>query len=117
MTGRRQECQRPNGGHEGGKAVVEFSLGGERFVPEHLTKDERIEMHPGDTVRCASPGGGGWGDPRERDAELVLRDVIRELITPEDARDIYGVIVRPDGLGYRLDQNATQALRSETGPD
>ena len=101
-----------HGGRDGGKAVVEFGLNGKRFVPEHLTKDERIEMHRGDTVRCASPGGGGWGDPLDRDAKLVLRDVIRELISSDDAREIYGVVTRPDGLSHTLDEEATQALRA-----
>jgi len=100
-------------GHDGGKAVVEFSLGGKHFVPEHLTKDERIELQPGDTVRCASPGGGGWGDSMERDPELVLRDVIRELITLEEARTDYGVVASTRELTYVLDTEATAALRAE----
>lgn len=37
------------------------------------------------------PGGGGMGDPKARDPELVKRDVADGLITPQAARDIYGV--------------------------
>jgi N-methylhydantoinase B len=37
------------------------------------------------------PGGGGMGDPKARDPELVKRDVADGLITPQAAREIYGV--------------------------
>ena len=36
----------------------------------------------GDVVRWVLPGGGGWGDPLERDPERVLRDVRNELVSP-----------------------------------
>ena len=38
-----------------------------------------------------SPGGGGWGDPKGRDRELVERDLRDGVISPEAARDVYGL--------------------------
>ena len=39
------------------------------------------------------PGGGGFGDPRERDREAILRDVLDEKITAAAARELYGIEV------------------------
>ncbi|MEM3927153.1 MAG: hypothetical protein QXU13_06215, partial [Desulfurococcaceae archaeon] len=49
----------------------------------------------GDLVSIRTSGGGGWGDPLDRDPMLVLQDYINELITLETARDIYGVVIDP----------------------
>ena len=45
----------------------------------------------GDVLRVVSPGGGGFGDPRERDREAVLRDLREGKISEAAARDIYGI--------------------------
>ena len=61
-------------------------------------------------------GGGGYGDPLDREPERVLTDVIDGYVSIEGARSDYGVIVREkDGrlLIYELDQTATTTLRSE----
>ncbi|MFB2553770.1 hydantoinase B/oxoprolinase family protein [Ensifer soli] len=59
-------------------------------------------------------GGGGYGDPRKRDVARVLRSVRRGWITPERARDVYGVAIVPatDGLGVEIDEDGTRALRA-----
>ena len=44
----------------------------------------------GDRIRIVTPGGGGWGDPRQRDAAAVKQDVAEGLISQERARDVYG---------------------------
>ncbi len=54
-------------------------------------------------------GGGGYGDPLDRDPERVAADVAGDLVSVEAARDIYGVILGPDG---ELDVPATQDLRA-----
>ena len=54
-------------------------------------------------------GGGGWGDPLERDAALVRADVIEELISRRVAGDDYGVVLRDD---LTLDEAATARRRS-----
>ena len=53
-------------------------------------------------------GGGGWGDPLERDPERVRWDVLEEMISMEAAREHYGVVLGDD---LALDLAATIALR------
>jgi N-methylhydantoinase B len=54
------------------------------------------------------PGGGGLGDPRERDPELVRQDVLDGLVSVEQARDAYGVALTANGV---LDTAETARLR------
>jgi N-methylhydantoinase B len=56
-------------------------------------------------------GGGGWGDPLERDPEKVRYDVLEELVSLESARADYGVVLDPATLA--IDHAATAALRAE----
>jgi N-methylhydantoinase B len=58
---------------------------------QHLLKCSRVRLERGAVVRTMSGGGGGFGDPRERDAEAVRADVLDRQITPETAREVYGV--------------------------
>ena len=53
-------------------------------------------------------GGGGWGDPLERDAALVAADAAEGLISRRAARELYGVVLRGS---MSLDESATQRLR------
>ena len=58
------------------------------------------------------PGGGGFGDPRARDPQRVLDDVLDGLITAEEARRDYGVVVDEQG---RLDMPETERVRAQRG--
>ncbi len=62
------------------------------------------------TLRASSPGGGGWGDPFERDQEAVLRDVLDGLVSVDEARRAYGVALS-DG-GVTVDDAGTARLRA-----
>jgi N-methylhydantoinase B len=53
-------------------------------------------------------GGGGWGDPLERDAALVAADAAEGLISRRAAHELYGVVLRGS---MSLDESATQQLR------
>jgi N-methylhydantoinase B len=53
-------------------------------------------------------GGGGWGDPLERDAALVAADAAEGLISRRAAHELYGVVLRGS---MSLDEGATQRLR------
>jgi N-methylhydantoinase B len=66
-------------------------------------------------VRVVTTGGGGWGDPLEREPELVVRDVTEGRVSQQAARDDYGVVLRIRGSsdGYDLDAAATAKLRSD----
>lgn len=63
-----------------------------------------------DVYRCVASGGGGYGDPLERDPDLVVRDVINGLVSWECARDIYGVVI---DMKERYDSEATAKRRQE----
>ena len=67
-------------------------------------------MFRGDVIRHEWAGGGGWGDPLERDPAQVLRDVRNEYVSAGSARDDYGVVVDP--ATWTVDEAATGALRA-----
>jgi N-methylhydantoinase B len=50
-------------------------------------------VRKGQIVRVVTTGGGGWGDPLEREPELVQRDVIEGKVSLDAARDEYGVVL------------------------
>jgi N-methylhydantoinase B len=87
---------------------------------ERLPRKQLVRLTADDAVRLSFPGGGGYGDPRTRPVERVLADVVNGYVTPEAAREQYGVVVeytgpadavvRPPGA-YRVDVQATEALR------
>ncbi|HXE51134.1 MAG TPA: hypothetical protein VN663_22345, partial [Ramlibacter sp.] len=54
-------------------------------------------------------GGGGYGDPHERDEQLVLADVLDGVLSVQAARDDYGVVI--DAASLALDPSATKLLR------
>jgi N-methylhydantoinase B len=60
-------------------------------------------------------GGGGWGDPLDRDPARVLGDVLDEYVSAEAARSSYGVVLRGSLEDYTLevDEGATRRLREE----
>jgi N-methylhydantoinase B len=55
-------------------------------------------------------GSGGYGDPLERDPELVARDVALGYVSVERAHAVYGVVLDPSG---QVDAERTTALRRE----
>jgi N-methylhydantoinase B len=76
---------------------------------EELPSKFTLRLAPGETVRVQMAGGGGYGDPSERDPEHVLADVREEKITVARARAAYGVVVDAETL--ELDRDATQRER------
>jgi N-methylhydantoinase B len=69
------------------------------------------DPQPGDLYTQEMQGGAGWGDPLDRDPQLVLKDVVDEFLSMDDAREKYGVVI-VDGLAPEVDGAATQTLRS-----
>ena len=100
------------GGKDAAPTAVEYRLGGRDYRPEHVTKDEGVQMAPGDTARLATPGGGGWGDPHRREPARVLRDVLDEIITPALAERDYGVRLTATETGWAVDEAATARARN-----
>jgi N-methylhydantoinase B/oxoprolinase/acetone carboxylase alpha subunit len=64
----------------------------------------------GETFMFESTGGGGYGNPRDRDAKQVLEDVLDEYISLEAAAKVYGVVIDPATL--QIDEAATRAARA-----
>ena len=74
-----------------------------------------VPMERGQRIMFDYGGGGGWGDPLERDPEAVLEDVLDEYVSIEGARRDYGVVISGslEELTVVVDHEATQALRAE----
>ena len=62
------------GGKDGAVNEVEVWQDGVSHVPEHLSKAQDIPLKAGDRVRVKTPGGGGYGDPADREAALIAED-------------------------------------------
>ncbi|MBI3977618.1 MAG: hydantoinase B/oxoprolinase family protein [Chloroflexi bacterium] len=74
---------------------------------------EAIPIRRGDVYRHHLSGGGGWGDPLERDPRATLEDVLDEKMTIAHARSAYGIVIDPSTLA--LDLPATERVREEMG--
>lgn len=95
-----------NGGEPGARArkLLEKADGTTTVVGN---KVEDVPVEAGDRLHFITWGGGGWGDPLDRDPSLVALEVTQGLVTVEGARR-YGVVIADGGL----DASATSALRS-----
>src|SRR5690625_5082994 len=72
------------------------------------SKTEALPFSENDVVLVRVPGGGGVGDPLNRDLHMVAQDVANNLVSQKAARDIYGVVVSSD---QGVDLQATESLR------
>ena len=70
-----------------------------------------MTLKKGDLYRFIQAGGGGFGDPLDRDVYAVLDDVQQEKLSVDHVRREYGVVIDPDRL--ELDLDATELLRAE----
>jgi N-methylhydantoinase B len=68
------------------------------------------QMKPGDVIAIDAPGGGGYGNPLERDPEMVASDVMEGYVSLESARTDYGVVIKPKT--NEVDEQETKKLRS-----
>jgi N-methylhydantoinase B len=82
-------------------------VGGEKEV---LPPKTRVVLKPGDVFSTIPHGGGGFGDPLDRDPALVLNDIVARTVSVEGARDYYGVAITSDPI--QVDLDATTKLRS-----
>jgi N-methylhydantoinase B len=97
-----------NGGLPGGRSrkVLQRADGSTQTLP---SKCDHIRVRAGDLLHYVTWGGGGWGDPYERDPELVALEARRGLVTADGARR-YGVVLAADGT---VDASATRELRTQ----
>jgi len=97
------------GGKPGNSSRYMIKLPGENAF--HEKEANRYPTPPETEVIVRSNGGGGWGNPLERDPERVRSDVIEGYVSVEHARSDYGVVLSPKD--YAIDNAATQKLRAE----
>ncbi|MEM1268115.1 MAG: hydantoinase B/oxoprolinase family protein, partial [Pseudomonadota bacterium] len=90
------------------RVILNHGLQGER----DLGKLDMFVAEAGDRVTILTAGGGGYGDPFERDPAAVLRDVVAGFVSPEAAAQDYGVVIA-DGA---VDTAATAAARADAPP-
>jgi N-methylhydantoinase B len=94
------------GGDCGANGRIEVKrAGADRF--EQIHKADALRASVGDVVRLSTAGGGGYGEPTERDAQRVLDDVLNGFVTVVGAERYYGVVIR-SGV---VDTAATTRLR------
>ncbi len=79
------------GGSDGEPNRVTIWQSGKPYTPEHLSKEQDIPLKPGDRVHVQTPGGGGYGDPHERDKTAVLEDVRLGRYTKAQAMELFGL--------------------------
>ncbi|MDI1296176.1 MAG: hydantoinase B/oxoprolinase family protein [bacterium] len=97
-----------NGGKPGARArkILEKPDGHQVIIGNKL---EDYPVEADDILHFITWGGGGWGDPLERDPALVAKEIVQHLVTPEGARD-YGVVADANGV---VDEAATTVLRDK----
>lgn len=103
------------GGLNGGPNHLILNQGapGERSLGMFATE---VPLKAGDRLTFGSNGGGGYGDPLDRDPKMVLTDFVDEWISLAKARDVYGVIIKvidAEALQFEIDWEATAARRKE----
>jgi N-methylhydantoinase B len=103
-------------GVKGGRAGAPFRVTVDPGGPEERELDGLVDDEPiraGQLIRIRTTGGGGWGDPYQRDVALVRRDVRWGKVSREGAARDYGVIVTGTDDDPEVDLEATERRRAE----
>jgi N-methylhydantoinase B len=90
-------------------AKVDLKTGEETVYPLHTI----VTITDEGAAVVGAPGGGGWGDPLDREPEKVRRDARNDIITLAKANDVYGVVLDIDTETYQVDYAATAKRRQE----
>jgi N-methylhydantoinase B len=91
-----------------GKIILNPETPEEREIPP---VGDGVQLKRGDLLRLMTCGGGGWGDPFNRDALSVQQDVARGFISVHGALEDYGVALEPGSL--EIDKAATEECRRQ----
>jgi N-methylhydantoinase B len=99
----------PPEGLFGGKSgsAARFLVNGKPGNPYGLT-----QLKPGDVVTMDAAGGGGYGNPLERDLQSIREDVLDGYISIESAGKDYGVVINPDTLEINPEETAKTTMRN-----
>jgi N-methylhydantoinase B len=76
-------------------------------------KPGHVVLQPGDVFFVTWQGGGGWGDPLEREPDDVAEDVRRRLLTAARAEEVYGVVLSRGGVDTPATAHRRDAIRRE----
>lgn len=108
MAGVRNTTKGFAGGHDApsNKVIVNYGTKDAQIVEETAFG---VKMPAEGIIQFYRAGGGGWGNPLERDPELVLEDVKNEFVSSEAAEKEYGVVIQ-DG---EIDQRKTKKIREQ----
>lgn len=96
------------GGTEGKKHKLGIIRKGKKV---RLRCNDVQYVQPGDVIWSKSGGGGGVGDPLDREVEKVRRDALNKYISIETAKNVYGVVIKPET--FEVDNKATTELRKK----
>ena len=96
-----------NGGRDGRPGSTTLWAGTDQEHTDGSLHEK--DLQPEDVLINRSGGGGGWGDPFQRDPQLVLADVRNGFVSERSAREDYGVVIHTEG--WTVDEAATAALR------
>lgn len=107
----RLGCYGVNGGKAGQPSGVYIDAEGKNEKLGGLV--DNVPIKAGELMRVRTTGGGGWGDPLDRDTAMVLHDVIQGKVSIHGARNDYGVVIVEGEDGPAIDMDATDSLRAE----
>jgi len=109
----RLGCYGLNGGKAGQPFCVTVDAEGAGRELGGLVDGEPVLK--GQVVKVVTTGGGGWGDPLERELELIARDLVEGRVSRESAAADYGVVLAGDSTAAdpKIDQAATARRRDE----
>ena len=99
------------GGRDGTPGAFQHIPAGSDQVIDLPSKIPSRQVNTGDRYRTVSPCGGGYGDPLDRDPQMVLEDVLDEYVSLENAARQYGVVIDPQTR--TVDEEATREQRTE----
>lgn len=106
---------RPFGLQGGSPGAPSINILHHATEPEVLRTMISTTMTAGEYLYHQQAGGGGWGDPLQRDPAAIARDVRNEKVSRAAARDFYGVVLDP--ATFAVDEAGTAALRRQKAAD
>lgn len=107
----RLGCYGVNGGQAGQPFGVYVDAEGKNEKLGGLV--DNVPIKAGELMRVRTTGGGGWGDPLDRETARVLHDVVQGKVTRDGAKNDYGVAIVDGPDGPAIDDDATKSLRED----
>jgi len=115
LIGTIEQTKAPAWGVDGGRSgktnKMTISVGLPHERP--MGKASGWVLPAGERLLFEMGGGGGWGDPLDRDPDRVLNDVIGGYVSIESAERDYAVVIRQNDNSYSVDEKATRGLREK----